>query len=121
MQIIHFVSGDDGKTHVRDLTPEQLAEIAYRFNRPVTVAAPNSQQNRPGGFFADWHPLPQQAQLLIMCTGVSQYESAEGWRRLYPGDVVLMEDPTGQGHRFHVLGSESRIALTGPASPANKD
>lgn len=121
MQIIHFVSGDDGRTHVRDLSPEDLAKIAYRFTGPVMVAAPNSQQNRPGGFFADWHPLPTNAQLLIMCTGVSEYESAEGWRRLMPGDVVLMEDPVGQGHRFHVSGAESRIALTTRVSPAKSD
>jgi hypothetical protein len=121
MQIIQLIPGDDGRTHVKDLTPEDLARIAHRFVGPVTIPTPNSPGNRPGGFFADWHPLPTSGSLLVMCTGISEYECAEGWRRLMPGDVILMEDPTGQGHRFHVRGLESRIALRSNVLPEESE
>jgi hypothetical protein len=50
--------------------------------------------------------------VMVMCTGTSEYETADGWRRLLPGDVIIADDPKGQGHRFHVIGLESRLALS---------
>jgi hypothetical protein len=110
VQIIELYTGNDQKTHVRDYTPEEFADLACRVAGPVYVPPPNSGPNRPGGFFVDWHPF-DMAVLYVMCTGVSEYETEEGWRRLMPGDIVIFSDATGKGHRFHVKGLESRIAL----------
>jgi hypothetical protein len=115
MQIIEMYTGDDGKTHTRDLTPEDLAEMADRIVGPVTVPGPLERQARPPGFFADWHPFPTPntslGQIMVMCTSVSEYETEDGWRRLMPGDAVIVTDFTGKGHRFAVTGLENRIAL----------
>jgi hypothetical protein len=116
MQILELYTGDDNKTHAKDYTPEEFAKIAYRVVGPVTVPVPNSAPARPGGFFADWHPFAGRI-VLVMCTGISEYETEDGWRRLMPGDVLIVMDPTGKGHRFHVEGSESRIALSAKFSP----
>jgi hypothetical protein len=110
MQIIELYTGDDQRTHVRDYTPEEFAEMAGRVKGPVYVPPPNSAANRPGDFFVDWHPF-EMSLLYVMCTGVSEYETEDGWRRLMPGDVIIFNDPTGKGHRFHVKGMESRIAM----------
>ena len=110
MQIIELYTGDDNRTHVRDYTPEEFAEFAKQIVGPVTVPPPNSGPNRPAGFFVDWHTFAMK-MVYVMCTGISEYETAEGWRRLKPGDVLIFNDPEGQGHRFHIAGEESRIAL----------
>lgn len=112
VQIIEIYVGDDGKTRIRDYTPEEFADMAHMITGPVDVPLPSSSSNRPGGFFVDWHPAnPDLGTRAIVClTGVSEYEAEDGgWRRLMPGDLVLLNDKAGKGRRFRVHGSESRL------------
>lgn len=120
MQIVDMYSGDDGRSHMRDLTPEEFAKMADRIVGPVSVPVPYSTANRPSGYFMDWRPErgPGPGLVLVMCSGISEYETSDGWRRLVPGDVLIARDFTGQGHRFHVAGPESRFALVAKLTPA---
>jgi hypothetical protein len=116
MQIIELYVGEDNKTHTRDYTPEEFAEIAYKAKGPILVPAPHSGPNRPGEFYVDWHPF-KLTVMYVMCTGTSEYGSEEGWRRLKPGDIVIFNDPHGKGHQFHISGTESRIHFAARWNP----
>src|SRR3954469_8259113 len=112
MQIIELYTGDDGRAHTRDHTPEEFAQMVARSaSGPLAIAAPNSVRARPGGFAVDWHPFTGSS-CGVMCTGVSEDETAEGTRRLYPGDVVIFNDPNCQGHKYRVVGHESRVHVS---------
>lgn len=83
---------------------------------PLNTSAPASAQkfiflDLPVGWFGDWHPTPVR-QWLIFMTGQCQFEAEIGERHLVKaGDVVLLEDTTGKGHRTRVIGDAAvRIA-----------
>ena len=57
-----------------------------------------SHNNGPVGNFLDWHPAPRR-QFVITLSGLDELECGDGsQRRLGPGDILLAEDTTGQGH-----------------------
>jgi hypothetical protein len=65
----------------------------------------------PVGWFGDWHPTPLR-QWLILMTGECELEAGDGERcRRKAGDVVLLDDTKGKGHRTRVIGDNPmRIA-----------
>ena len=63
----------------------------------------------PPGYKLDWHCAPRR-QYSISLTGTTEIEVGDGTvARLGPGDVVLAEDLTGQGHVTRVVGDEPRF------------
>jgi hypothetical protein len=111
MQIIELYTGDDGRAHTRDYTPEEFARLVHHASGPLAIGVPNSPRARPAGFLADWHPFTGSS-CGVMCTGISEYETADGVRRLYPGDIVIFNDPNCQGHKYRVVGLESRVHVS---------
>jgi hypothetical protein len=65
----------------------------------------------PQGWFGDWHPTPVR-QWLILMTGECEFETGDGHSCTQKaGDVVLLEDTSGPGHRTRVISDGSmRIA-----------
>jgi len=58
----------------------------------------------PVGWFGDWHPTPVR-QWLILMTGECEFEVGNGSRcRKKAGEVVMLDDTTGKGHRTTVVG-----------------
>jgi len=58
----------------------------------------------PAGWYGDWHPTPVRQWLTLM-TGECEFEAGDGKRCLRKaGDVVILDDTTGKGHRTRVIG-----------------
>ncbi len=58
----------------------------------------------PPGWTGDWHPAPAK-QFMILLTGEWEIETSDGnVLRLGPGDVILVEDTFGKGHRSRNVG-----------------
>jgi hypothetical protein len=118
MQIIEIYTGNDGKSHVRDYNPEEFVKLASRVSGPVNVPLLNAVSNRPGGFFVDWHPGGEIPGVIVCLTGTSEYEAEDGgWRRLKPGDLVILNSNVKRGFRFRVIGNENRLPLTARWNP----
>ena len=63
----------------------------------------------PPGYVLDWHCAPRR-QYSISLSGHAEIEVGDGTvARIGPGDIVLAEDLTGQGHITRVVGSEPRL------------
>lgn len=63
------------------------------------------RETTSGGSF-DWHTAPTY-QYVITIKGTLAFETHTGKRFvLYPGDILLAEDITGGGHRWHLLDIE---------------
>jgi quercetin dioxygenase-like cupin family protein len=63
----------------------------------------------PPGYVLSWHCAPRR-QYSIALSGTAEIEVGDGTvARVGPGDVVLAEDLTGQGHITRVVGSEPRF------------
>ena len=58
----------------------------------------------PVGWYGDWHPTPVRQWLIIM-TGECEFETGDGERcHKKAGDVVMLDDTVGKGHRTRVIG-----------------
>jgi quercetin dioxygenase-like cupin family protein len=58
-----------------------------------------------------WHPAPQR-QYIIMLEGELEVEAGDGTKRLFsPGDILLVEDTTGRGHRSRTTNNEVRKTI----------
>jgi quercetin dioxygenase-like cupin family protein len=72
------------------------------------------------GWQGDWHPAPFR-QLHFYLSGEVEAETSDGEiRRVGSGNIVLVEDTSGTGHRSHVVGtSDVVIAVIRLADPSN--
>jgi hypothetical protein len=109
MQIVRVYSGNDGESHLEELTSDQLAKLASRIgNGPVNL------NRRSSPSFSDYHTAPRR-QYVVMMAGTFEIETADGTKcRLVPGDVLVAEDLTGHGHIARGIGRKERVSLAVP-------
>jgi hypothetical protein len=119
MNYVRVYTGPDGGTHFEDLEMETTVREFTANVPPVTIS-----QTFPGtGVFfmytrvtpefeeVEFHTAPRK-MLVIQLKGVGEHETSDGTKRLfYPGDVALVEDVTGKGHRSRYLGEEVLYAM----------
>ena len=109
MNISRLYTGEDGQSHFEDLdlttheamtSPQAAKSIAFR--------------EAEAGRFSDWHNAPRR-QYVITLTGEMEIGLGDGTlRRFGPGEGVLAEDLTGQGHTTRVSGDGPRTSMTIP-------
>jgi len=106
-------SGPDGRSHLAEvpmaMKPFADVEGAHGESTPVHSATGISFRLAPPGYVLDWHCAPRR-QYSISLSGAAEIEVGDGTiARLGPGDVVLAEDLTGQGHITRVVGNQPRL------------
>ena len=108
--IVRVYTGPDGQSHFEDLTlPPPGAEDTGLLS--VTGLA---FRRSPPGRFMDWHHAPRR-QYVITLAGSIEIRIGDGSvRQLNPGDVLLAEDLTGQGHTTRNVGEQERLTATMP-------
>ena len=81
---------------------------------PLNVAQLGTAENcfllqAPAGWEGDWHPAPYR-QLHFYLSGEGEVETSDGKIvRIGVGDIVLVEDISGKGHRSRTLGSTNIV------------
>jgi hypothetical protein len=102
---------DQGESHIEEV---EAVLKATDFAPPApplslsqfTPAARFGFLNAPPGWSGDWHPAPAR-QMVFYLVGQVDGETSDGSKRRFgPGDVVLLEDTTGKGHRSRVVGDQ---------------
>jgi hypothetical protein len=64
----------------------------------------------PSGWYGDWHPAPKR-QFFCCLSGEFELTASDGETRIYrKGEVFLLEDTSGKGHKSRVTGKEDFIA-----------
>ncbi|HET9051042.1 MAG TPA: hypothetical protein VFO60_05020 [Candidatus Dormibacteraeota bacterium] len=86
-----------------------------RLSQPLAASNVTFRETAPA-YDYDWHRAPRR-QLIVLLDGEIEVEVTSGEkRRFHGGDVVLVEDTTGTGHRTRTIGEGTRrsifIALT---------
>jgi hypothetical protein len=65
----------------------------------------------PMGWFGDWHPSPCR-QLAVYVSGIIEVQASDGeTRQLRAGDILLVDDTTGKGHRGRSVGDEDVLVV----------
>jgi hypothetical protein len=119
MKYVRLYTGPDGETHFEDREMETTVREFTANVPPVTLS-----QTFPGtGVFflyirvtpefeeVEFHTAPRK-MLVIQLKGVGEHEASDGTKRLFSaGDVAMLEDVTGKGHRSKYLGEEVLYAM----------
>ncbi len=99
MKIVRIFADEAGESHYRDIEVEPvstgpLGSVA----EPLPVTSMILRENAAGYDF-DWHVAPRR-QYIVMLEGFVEIQVSDGETRTFaPGDIVLVEDTEGKGHK----------------------
>jgi quercetin dioxygenase-like cupin family protein len=112
-KIWRVYSGQDGRSHIAEeplaMRPFTDVEGAHGEGTAMQATAGIAFRVSPPGYVLSWHCAPRR-QYSISLSGTAEIEVGDGTVvRVHPGDVVLAEDLTGQGHITRVVGDHARF------------
>ena len=114
MAIIRIYTGPDGKSHFQNIEPKyesrgdqsEAAELIP--GSGIIVRRFEPTRSNP------WHHAPGRYAVFTL-SGAVDIEIGEGSvHRLGPGDILIAEDLTGQGHATREVGPEPRVSIFVP-------
>jgi hypothetical protein len=111
MRVTRVYADERGESHFdeRDYALEPAGPIGSLSGR-IPAKAVIFRENEPG-YDYDWHRAPER-QFIVMLDGGVEIEVSDGSRRTFGGgDVLLMEDTTGRGHRSRHLEPRTRRSV----------
>ena len=96
-------TGDDNQSHMEEYNPPDiLPAVSVVFRR-----------HEPGNFI-DWHTAPRK-QFIVTLEGQVEIGTGDGTVHILgPGDMMLAEDLTGQGHTTRAVGAIPRVSIAIP-------
>ena len=97
--IIRIYTGSDGQAHFEELEFPALEVERMAIKQGGDLVFRRSE----AGGVTDWHH-PSRRQYLFVLAGSMEVSIGDGSsRRFQPGDVLLAEDMTGQGHVTRII------------------
>lgn len=100
VKIINLWADEEGVSHFRDI------EVALReIPQGGCISEPLKTTNvwfrtTPEAQDMDWHPAPRRQLVISLASGVAELTASDGEVRLVrQGDIVLVEDTYGKGHK----------------------
>ncbi len=100
MKVTRLYTGDDDRSHFEELDlPLELMEGVGLMSGPIRATAVFFRDTSDAGPEVwDFHVAPRR-QFVIHLTGVAEIEVGDGTKRRFgPGEILLADDRTGQGH-----------------------
>lgn len=77
---------------------------------PIPVTSLIMRENA-SGYAYDWHVAPRR-QFIVMLEGLVEIQVSDGETRIFKaGDIVLVEDTEGKGHKSHSPDGNPRRSL----------
>jgi quercetin dioxygenase-like cupin family protein len=114
MAIIRIYTGSDGRSHFEDLEPrlepgtDQSETGELIAGSGIIIRRFDPKRSNP------WHNAPGHYAVFTV-SGAVDIEIGDGTvRRLGPGDVLVAEDLTGQGHITREVGPAPRVSIFVP-------
>ena len=106
--ITRLYTGEDGQAHFEDLNVPAGDTEAVALQPGIDMTF----RSFPDGSFSDWHNGPRR-QYVIVLSGQMEIGIGDGTKRTFnPGDILQVEDLTGQGHTTRSVGN--RVAASVP-------
>ena len=114
MAIIRIYAGSDGKSHFEEIVPkleprgDKSASAELIPGSGIVIRRFEPKRTNP------WHYAPGRYAVFTL-SGAVDIEIGDGTvRRLGPGDILIAEDLTGQGHATREVGPEPRVSVFVP-------
>jgi hypothetical protein len=111
MRITRIYSDSAGESHFNDFEIElQDAGPIGRLSKKLFVKGIVFRVN-DADYNYDWHTAPEK-QYIIMLVGEIEIEVSDGEKRTFcGGDILLVEDVGGQGHKTRVTNDKPRRSI----------
>ncbi len=119
MKVTRIYADQDGESHFEEfeIPLEEAGEIG-RLSQPHPATSVIFRENDPD-YDYDWHCAPQR-QFIVLLDGAIEIEASDGEKRRFgSGDILLVEDTTGRGHRTRIVDGRSRRSLFIPLNGAD--
>jgi len=111
MMFTRVYADDRGESHFAD-QEVQLKDAGPigRLSEVIPAKGVIFRTNDPG-YDYDWHVAPRR-RFIVLLDGAIEIEVSDGERRTFRGgEVLLMEDTTGRGHRTRHLEARERRSV----------
>lgn len=111
MKITRLYAGSDGESHFSEVEVDlrDMGRIG-RLSESFPVKSIIFREN-DADYDYDWHNAPQK-QYIVLLDGEIEIEASDGEKRVFRGgDVLLIEDITGKGHRTKVTNNMPRMSV----------
>jgi len=111
MQITRLYTGSDNESHFEDIEIDldDAGDIG-QLSKKIDATGIIFRQTGPN-YDYDWHNAPQR-QYVLMLNGAVDIEIGDGTvRRFSTGDILLVEDMTGRGHKSHAINNRTRTSV----------
>jgi hypothetical protein len=96
--VTRIFTGADGASHFEDLRVPLRETERGLLSDPVPSGGDLLLRGTPPGGDLDFHVAPRR-QFVLHLRGMVEIECGDGTKRRFgPGDVLLADDTTGQGH-----------------------
>lgn len=117
-KIVRMFTGEDQRSHFEDLTvpmEEFRTGAVFSFKSEMIPVTGVDFRDNPLTCPPDFHNAPRR-QLMITLSGAVELRVGDGSARVFgPGDVLLAEDMTGEGHSVReLLGPRRSLILPLP-------
>lgn len=122
LEILSIYADESGESHFRTIAFDMAPFIAGG-----TISAPLAAANvwfriAPGDQDAGFHVAPRRQLVITLSGGTAEFETSDGeTRRVAPGQILLVEDISGKGHRTRTVDGQDRygifISLRDPVHP----
>lgn len=111
MNLTRITVDEHGESHFQDDdVPLTDAGPIGMLSEPMPAHAVIFRENAPD-YDYDWHLAPRR-QLIVLLDGAIEIEVSSGARRTFRGgDILLVEDTWGKGHRTRTIDGKSRRSL----------
>ena len=111
MRIHNLYTDASGESHFRDIHVEWVEE-SHGARLATRLAATGIVFRQvPPSYDLDWHPAPRRQYIINLDAGVQITASDGESRVIAAGEVILVEDTTGKGHRSKAVDGKLRHCI----------
>ena len=111
MRVTRISTGGDGETHFSEVEIPLADAGSIGCLSALLPATGIVFRETPADYDYDWHPAPRR-QYIVLLDGEIEITVGDGEsRRFRGGDVLLVEDTEGRGHRTRTVDGRVRRSL----------
>jgi len=114
MRIHNLYKDEYGQSHFRDIEVEWISEgRGGKLSERLPATGIIFRQVQPD-YELDWHPAPRRQYIINLDAGVEITASDGKARIIAAGEVILVEDISGDGHMSKAINSQIRHCIFMP-------
>lgn len=112
MKVVNIWADEKGVSHFRDVEIDMGPFVAGG-----TISAPVGVKQvwyriAPADQNADFHVAPRRQLVITLQGGTVEFTTSDGEsRQVKPGEIVLVEDTFGQGHKTRTVDGKDRVGI----------